>query len=100
MIYHGVKITCNGYIYSVGAALLDVAEPWKVLHRTRRYLLAPTEEYERVGDVPNVTFPIATILDEGSGRLALYYGCADTSVGVAYAQLDEVVKFVKQNRFG
>jgi beta-1,4-mannooligosaccharide/beta-1,4-mannosyl-N-acetylglucosamine phosphorylase len=100
MIYHGVKITCNGYIYSVGAALLDVAQPWKVLHRTRRYLLAPTEDYERGGDVPNVTFPIATILDEGSGRLALFYGCADTSVGVAYAELDEVIEFVKRNRFG
>ena len=99
MIYHGVKITCSGFIYSAGAALLDLEQPWKVIHRSRRYLLAPTEPYERYGDVPNVVFPIATLLDEKTGRLALYYGCADTCVGVAYAQLDEVIEFTKKHSF-
>jgi len=99
MIYHGVKITCSGFIYSAGAALLDRDEPWKVLYRTRRYLLAPTEYYERVGDVPNVVFPVATLLDQKTGRLALYYGCADTCIGLAYAQLGDVIEFVKRNSF-
>jgi beta-1,4-mannooligosaccharide/beta-1,4-mannosyl-N-acetylglucosamine phosphorylase len=99
MIYHGVRIMCSGYIYAAGAALLDLEQPWKVRYRTRRYLLAPTEPYERVGDVPSVTFPVATLLDKQTGRLALYYGCADTCVGVAYAQLDEVVQFTKQHSF-
>ncbi|MDH4179001.1 MAG: glycosidase, partial [Armatimonadota bacterium] len=99
MIYHGVKFTCSGYIYSAGAALLDLDEPWKVRRRTRRYLLAPTEPYERVGDVPNVVFPIATLLDDATGRLALYYGCADTCIGVAYAQLEAVIAFIKGNSF-
>jgi beta-1,4-mannooligosaccharide/beta-1,4-mannosyl-N-acetylglucosamine phosphorylase len=99
MIYHGVRIMCSGFIYCAGAALLDLEQPWKVRYRTRRYLLAPTEEYERVGDVPSVAFPVATLLDKGSGRLALYYGCADTCVGVAYAQLDEVIEFTKQHSF-
>ncbi|UCC67178.1 MAG: glycoside hydrolase family 130 protein [Armatimonadota bacterium] len=99
MIYHGVKLTCSGYIYSAGAALLDLDEPWKVRRRTRRYLLAPTEAYERVGDVPNVVFPIATLLDDATGRLALYYGCADTCIGVAYAQLEAVIAFIKANSF-
>ena len=99
MIYHGVKITCSGYIYSAGAALLDLDRPWHVRYRTRRYLLAPTEDYERVGDVPNVVFPIATVVDERTGRLALYYGCADTSVGLAHANLRDVVAFVKENSF-
>jgi len=99
MLYHGVKITCSGFIYSAGAALLDLEEPWRVRYRSSRYLLAPTELYERVGDVPNVVFPIATLVDEKTGRLALYYGCADTSVSVAYAQLDELIAFVKANSF-
>jgi beta-1,4-mannooligosaccharide/beta-1,4-mannosyl-N-acetylglucosamine phosphorylase len=99
MIYHGVKITCSGFIYSAGAALLDLEQPWKVRYRTRRYLLAPTEEYERYGDVPNVVFPVATVLEDRTGRLALYYGCADTYVGVAYAQMEELVEFVKRNSF-
>ena len=99
MIYHGVKITCSGFIYSAGAALLDLDQPWKVRYRTRRYILAPTEGYERYGDVPNVVFPVATVLDENTGQLALYYGCADTYVGVAYAQLNELIDFVKANSF-
>ena len=99
MIYHGVKITCSGFIYSAGAAILDRDEPWKVLYRSRNYLLAPTEYYERVGDVPNVVFPVATLLDKNSGKVSLYYGCADTCVGVAFAQLDEIIDYVKKYSF-
>jgi beta-1,4-mannooligosaccharide/beta-1,4-mannosyl-N-acetylglucosamine phosphorylase len=99
MIYHGVKITCSGFVYSAGAALLDLEQPWKIRYRTRRYLLAPTELYERMGDVPSVVFPAAALLDEKTGRLALYYGCADACVGVAYAQLEDVIEFTKENSF-
>jgi len=99
MIYHGVRITCSGFVYSAGAALLDLEKPWKVLYRTRKYILAPTELYERVGDVPCVVFPVATLLDRKTGRLALYYGCADTCVGLAYAQLSDLVEFTKKNSF-
>lgn len=99
MIYHGVRLMCSGYVYSAGAALLDLEKPWKVLHRTRHYLLAPTELYERVGDVPSVVFPVATLLDKKSGRLAMYYGCADHCVGIAYAQLSDVIEFTKTHSF-
>lgn len=99
VIYHGVRITCSGYVYCAGAALLDLKQPWKVMYRTKRYLLAPTESYETTGDVPNVVFPNAAIVDEKSGRLDLYYGCADTCVGLAQAQLSDVIRFVKKNSF-
>jgi len=99
LIYHGVLTTCNGFIYSAGAALLDLEQPWKVLYRTRRYLLHPLEEYERVGNVPNVCFPCAALVDEASGELALYYGAADTYVAVAYASVPEIVEFVKANSY-
>lgn len=99
LIYHGVKTMCNGFVYSVGGALLETERPWKVRYRTRRYLLAPTEDYERLGDVPNVVFPVAALLDEKTGRLALYYGCADTYVGVAFAQLDDVINWIKEHSF-
>lgn len=58
LIYHGVINTCNGFVYRMGAALLDKDEPWKVLYRSKDYILAPYELYECVGDVPNVTFPL------------------------------------------
>lgn len=99
LIYHGVRLTCSGYVYCTGGAILDRDEPWRVKYRTRDYLLAPTEPYERVGDVPNVVFPNAAILDEKTGRLALYYGCADTSVGLAYARLDELVDHIKKTSY-
>ena len=99
IIYHGTTPYCNGLVYRLGLALLDLEDPTKVLGRPPQYLLTPTEDYERVGDVPNVVFPIATVVDEGTGRLALYYGCADTSVGLAHANLRDVIAFVKENSF-
>lgn len=97
LIYHGVQTTCSGLIYRVGGALLDLEKPWKVIYRTKKYLMSPIENYERIGDVPNVVFPTAIILDKKTGQLAMYYGCADTSMGLAYAQLDEVINFIKKN---
>lgn len=95
LIFHGVMTTCNGMVYSVGAALLDINEPWKVLYRAKPYILHPEEIYECVGDVPNVVFPCATLHDADTGRIAIYYGGADTVVGLAYTQVDELIAFVK-----
>ena len=97
MFYHGVSGTCNGFVYSMGAAILDKDNPSKVLYRTRDYLLTPEKEYETTGFVPNVAFPCATLQDAETGRIAIYYGAADTYVAVAYAQVDELVKYIKEN---
>lgn len=97
MFYHGVSGTCNGFVYSMGAAILDKDNPSKVLYRTRDYLLTPEKEYEITGFVPNVAFPCATLQDPETGRIAIYYGAADTYVAVSYAQVDELVKYIKEN---
>jgi beta-1,4-mannooligosaccharide/beta-1,4-mannosyl-N-acetylglucosamine phosphorylase len=97
MIYHGVMDTCNGFVYSMGAALLDLDEPWRVRYRTNQHILTPEQDYEVSGHVPNVVFPCAALMDENRDRLAIYYGAADTSCCVAYARLDELVSFVKEN---
>ena len=96
LIYHGVLTSCNGFVYSFGAALLDLDQPWKVIARGEPYLLAPQAPYERTGDVPNVAFPCATLVDGATGRLAIYYGGADTVVCLAFAYVDDVVEFVKE----
>jgi beta-1,4-mannooligosaccharide/beta-1,4-mannosyl-N-acetylglucosamine phosphorylase len=95
MIYHGVVNTCNGFRYSMGAALLDLDQPDKVLYRSRSYLLAPAMDYEMVGDVPNVVFPCAALVE--GNKLAVYYGAADTSVAMSFGYLDEVIDFIKNN---
>lgn len=99
LIYHGVLTSCNGFCYSAGAALLDLEEPWKVRHRTRRYILAPTEQYECVGDVPNVAFPCAALHDKTTDEVRVYYGGADTCVCLATCTMAELLAFVKENSY-
>ncbi len=96
LIYHGVLTTCNGYVYRMGCALLDLEEPWKVKKRSRDYILAPYEYYECVGDVPNVTFPCAALCDAPTGRIAIYYGCADTVTGLAFTTVDELIRHMDE----
>jgi beta-1,4-mannooligosaccharide/beta-1,4-mannosyl-N-acetylglucosamine phosphorylase len=97
LIYHGVLNSCNGFVYSMGAALLDLEKPWQVKYRTEPYLLSPQKDYECVGDVPNVAFPCAALHDPDTGRMAIYYGGADTVVALAYTKIDELVEFIKNN---
>ena len=97
IFYHGVLQSCNGFVYAMGAALLDLNEPWKVLHRSRPYLLSPWEDYECKGDVSNVVFPCAALCDGDTGRIAVYYGAADTVTAMAFCEGDELIDFIKDN---
>jgi len=97
LFYHGVTTTCNGYVYSTGAVLLDLEDPSRVLYRTRDYLMTPEKDYETVGFVPNVAFPCAAIADAPTGRIVLYYGAADTYTALAFCQVDEVLAYLKEN---
>lgn len=100
LIYHGVLTSCNGFVYSFGAALLDRERPWRVIARAAPYLLSPQTLYECVGDVPNVAFPCAALHDEATGRLAIYYGAADTVTALAFSTVQDLVAFVKDNAGG
>ncbi len=97
LFYHGVSGTCNGYVYSIGVALLDLEDPSKVLYRCSNYLLTPEKEYEVSGFVPNVCFPCSALVDAPSGRIAVYYGAADTYTAVAFCQVDEVIAYTKEH---
>lgn len=97
LFYHGVTGTCNGFVYSIGGAILDIDEPSKVLYRCENFLLTPEEWYEERGFVPNVTFPCATIHDSATGRIAIYYGAADSYVALAFTKLDDIVDYIKMH---
>jgi beta-1,4-mannooligosaccharide/beta-1,4-mannosyl-N-acetylglucosamine phosphorylase len=97
LVYHGVLQSCNGFVYSAGVALLDREQPWKVTARSRHYILSPQTAYECVGDVPNVVFPCALLCDAATGRLAIYYGAADTCTGMAFSTVDELVAFARRD---
>jgi len=97
LFYHGVCHTCSGYVYSMGGAILDLENPSIVKYRSRNFLLTPEEWYEERGFVPNVCFPCATIHDSDTGRIAIFYGAADTYVALAFTTLDEIVEYIKEH---
>lgn len=99
MLYHGVCNTCNGYVYSIGVAILDINEPSKVLYRASEYVLTPEMPYESTGFVPNVCFPCSIITDK-DGRCAIYYGAADTYVALAFTTIDELIDFAINHNEG
>ena len=71
LFYHGVLTSCTGYVYHFGACLLDLEKPWIVRRRCAPYLMSPQKLYEQVGDVPNVVFPCAALVDPPTGRISI-----------------------------
>ena len=94
LLYHGVRHTVAGAIYRLGLALLDLENPIKVLRRSDEWIFGPQEKYEQIGDVGNVVFPCGWILDQESGQVRLYYGAADTCIGLATASLKELLDYI------
>jgi len=90
LIYHGVD---ENYVYRVGAALLDLDDITRVIARGRDFLMEPVEDYERVGMIPNVVFPTAALW-QPDGELLIYYGAADRVVGLATADMDELLDWL------
>ena len=79
--------------WTIGAALLDINNPSKLIARTPGYILQPVTGYEREGLVPNVTFPEgAVVVDE---KLYVYYGSADTVIGLAICKLDDLLDYIE-----
>lgn len=97
LFYHGVATTCNGFVYSIGGAILDIDHPSIVRYRCENFILTPEAEYEERGFVPNVVFPCATIHDPETNRIALYYGAADSVVGVAFCNMDDIIDYIKEH---
>lgn len=97
VIIHGVIEHCAGHRYSIGAMLLDPVNPERVLGVTRSALLSPSEPYEFHGIVPNAVFPAGAIGDVEKDELRIYYGCADTCVGLATGKLSAVVAACQAN---
>jgi len=89
LVYHGVRQTMSGAIYRVGVALLDLNDPVRLRARADHWMLSPSAPYERSGDVPNVVFPCGGVVVDD--RLRLYYGAADTCIGLATARVSDLL---------
>lgn len=96
VFYHGVEnlhAPTRRVVYRMGAMLLDLEDPRRVIARCPQFIMEPEEYYEKHGlFIPNVIFPTGAVLKDG--RVWLYYGCCDTSIGLATAPLDDIVEHV------
>jgi beta-1,4-mannooligosaccharide/beta-1,4-mannosyl-N-acetylglucosamine phosphorylase len=102
-IYHGVATHfASANIYQAGVMLLDLENPAKVIARGKYNILEPRELYELTGQVSNVVFPSgAIVLDVDTDGFAeldsdvyVYYGAADTCVGLAVCTINELIDAV------
>ena len=90
-IYHGVYESCSTAIYRLGVCLFDLNDPSKLIGRCNGYALGPREDYERVGDVPNVVFTAGSVLEDDN-TVTLFYGGADQVMCKATASLESLLE--------
>ena len=90
-IIHGVFTPAGGRTYYLGAILLDLEEPWKIIGKTNSYILAPEMDYELHGNCDNTVFACGAIADEATDELTLYYGACDQRICMAKGSLSELV---------
>ncbi len=90
LIYYGVKNTSAGPIYRTGAAILDHADPTKIVGRVGTPILSPRKKYERLGDVANLVFATGAVIDDDE-HLHIFYGAADSCICMAVTPLKELI---------
>ena len=96
VLYHGVQTedkSVKRVVYRVGALLLDLNDPTKVIARTPEAIMEPEMYYERFGTyIPNVIFPTGNIVKDG--LLYLYYGVCDTAIALATVPMDALMEYI------
>lgn len=96
MIYHGVKDSLKGYVYSACAALLDLNNPQIEIARLPYPLFKPEFVWELKGEVNNVCFPTGSVVFDD--KLYIYYGAADERIATASLSISELVNELLLNK--
>lgn len=91
VLYHGVEHGGQG-VYRVGALLLDLENPLKVLARTKDFILEPEYDYEFEGFYRGCVFPTGNVIV--GDCLYVYYGAADRNVGLATCSVRELLDYL------
>ena len=97
VIYHGVRHTAAGCIYRLGLALFELEAPERCIMRGDEWVFAPEMPYELAGDVGNVVFPCGYTLGKDGDTINIYYGAADTSIGLATGSVREMLKWLEEH---
>ncbi|MFL9845292.1 glycoside hydrolase family 130 protein [Flavobacterium rhizosphaerae] len=93
-IYHGAN---ENHQYCLGALLLDLNDPYKVLARTEEPIMMPIADYELTGFFGNVVFTNGHILDSDKDTVTVYYGASDEFVCAAKFSVTEILSLLKYN---
>jgi len=91
-IYHGAN---ENHQYCLGAFLLDLNDPTKVLARTEEPIMVPSTEYELSGFFGNVVFTNGHIVEPDGDTVTLYYGASDEFVCGAKFSINEIISLLK-----
>ena len=94
-IYHGADEHSR---YCLGALLLDLDDPTRVLARSDEPLMEPLRDYERQGFYGNVVFTSGTILADYGDTLSIYYSAADTVVCLATVSCQEILRTLARQK--
>ncbi|HAB52593.1 MAG TPA: glycosidase [Ignavibacteriales bacterium] len=97
VIYHGVRHSCGGRIYRLGLALFDLNKPEHCLQRGCEWIFAPEQSYEQRGDVGNVVFPCGYTIGKDGDTVNIYYGAADTCIGLATGSIKKMLNWLEQH---
>jgi predicted GH43/DUF377 family glycosyl hydrolase len=96
VLYHGVQTldpTTRHVVYRLGAMMLDLNDPTRVIARCPHPLMVPQTYYEKFGlYIPDVIFPSANVVVDDT--LMLYYGVCDTAIALARTKLSTLVDYV------
>jgi len=85
-IYHGATKENR---YCLGALLLDLDEPWRVLARSETPIMEPLASYELEGFFGKVIFTNGHVVD--GDRITLYYGAADSVICAAHLSIQSIL---------
>ena len=86
LLYHGIS---DHKVYRVGAMLVDLKDPTKVLARTATPIFEPFADYEVKGVVNKVVFPCGVVVR--GKKVLIYYGSADRVTGVAETTIEKLL---------
>jgi predicted GH43/DUF377 family glycosyl hydrolase len=91
-IYHGAN---QNHQYCLGAFLMDLKDPSKVIARTERPIMVPTEQYELTGFFGNVVFTNGHVLNPDGDTVTIYYGASDEFVCGADFSIKEIFSLLR-----
>ncbi|MEK6850080.1 MAG: hypothetical protein AABX85_00730 [Nanoarchaeota archaeon] len=102
LFYHGVKELGKNKSYSVGAALLDLKNPEKVIARTSPWtpLIKPTEEYEKKGFMDGVVFPTGAIESLDKKHVLIFSGGADSVTTIKKISMKKILESLEYIKDG